>query len=302
MLSQQVSDWETATDSLTDTEYVPCTEYSDLDFDDDDLHVIGPVTGELDPDNPTEQERTEDATNTEDAGPTDPSTDTTAPQNHNEDVEPNIDVEDWDDLPIPQTRPKRNRKKNKVASRRKLRTAAVQMDGGLSSYLTYLATVVSPLSTPAGVAKGRISTAVPHISTSLDVADGGKLEGQKGGSEDHSMTLLDPEVVEQAIQEPGTTTVQEAQVRNATPTDYEQWKAAAENELHSSFYGMYAVTEATKEEISSAGAILPMKCVWTVKAGGVKKCRGVVCGNFQKSQHANKCGQPRRRPPVSWPP
>ena len=144
MLSQQISDWETATDSLTDPEYVPCTEYSDLDFDDDDLHVIGPVTGELDPDNPTEQERTEDATNTEDAGPTDPSTDTTAPQNHNEDVEPNTDVEDWDDLPIPQTRPKRNRKKNKVASRRKLRTAAVQMDGGLSSYLTYLATVVSP--------------------------------------------------------------------------------------------------------------------------------------------------------------
>ena len=74
------------------------------------------------------------------------------------------------------------------------------------------------------------------------------------------MPLPDPEVIEQAIQDPSTRTVPEG------------WKAAAEHELHSNFYGMHAATEATKEGISRAGTILPMKGVWTIKAGEVTKC------------------------------
>ena len=48
---------------------------------------------------------------------------------------------------------------------------------------------------------------------------------------------------------------------------------------------MGAVTQTTPEELEKVGGqrgILPMTAVWVVKASGLHKSRGCVCGNFQK--------------------
>ena len=87
-------------------------------------------------------------------------------------------------------------------------------------------------------------------------------------------------------EEPGTTTIQEREIKQTGKLDWEQWTLAANAELIGSFYEMNAVSIATKAEIEKCDRILPMKCVWTQKANGTRKCRGVICGNFQRKSDA----------------
>ena len=57
--------------------------------------------------------------------------------------------------------------------------------------------------------------------------------------------------------------------------------------MQGSFQRLGAVTDTTPEELARAGGkygVLPTKSVWTVKPGGVYKCRGVACGNFAQRQ------------------
>ena len=84
--------------------------------------------------------------------------------------------------------------------------------------------------------------------------------------------------------DPDARTIPESEVRAATGQTAERWKLAAEKELQESFYKMNAVSETTAEELARIGGIsqvLPMKSVWSIKAGDLYKCRGVVCGNFE---------------------
>ena len=48
---------------------------------------------------------------------------------------------------------------------------------------------------------------------------------------------------------------------------------------------MGVVTQTTPEELEKVGGrkgVLPMTAVWVIKALGLHKCRGCVCGNFQR--------------------
>ena len=94
---------------------------------------------------------------------------------------------------------------------------------------------------------------------------------------------IDEEAEAQLLLEPGARAVPESEIRAASGPELEQWKLAAETELHDSFYRMSAVTNTTKEELAAVGGhsgVLPMKAVWTLKPGNLRKCRGCVCGNF----------------------
>ena len=99
---------------------------------------------------------------------------------------------------------------------------------------------------------------------------------------DDQLYEVDANAISPANEEPGTITVQQGDVRRSSGAEWEQWRAAAENELNNSFFGMDAIAVATPADIAAAGTILPMKAVWTIKPGGLHKCRGVVCGNFQE--------------------
>ena len=60
---------------------------------------------------------------------------------------------------------------------------------------------------------------------------------------------------------------------------------AAEAEVTQSFKDIGAVTNTTPEELEAIGSmrnVLPMTAVWVIKKGGLQKCRGCVCGNFQR--------------------
>ena len=88
-----------------------------------------------------------------------------------------------------------------------------------------------------------------------------------------------------ALNEPGARSVSDKEVRNSTGAERAQWILAAEEELQGSFFGMGAVTNTTPEELQQVGGqrgVLPMTSVWLVKAGGLRKCRGCVCGGFQQ--------------------
>ena len=99
---------------------------------------------------------------------------------------------------------------------------------------------------------------------------------------DDQLYEVDANAISPANDEPGTITVQQGDVRRSSGAEWEQWRAAAEAELNNSFFGMDAIAVATPADIAAAGTILPMKAVWTIKPGGLHKCRGVVCGNFQE--------------------
>ena len=95
--------------------------------------------------------------------------------------------------------------------------------------------------------------------------------------------LIDEGTGEQLLLEPGPRVVTEAEIRAAILPELEQWKLAAEKELHESFYRTEAVSITTAQELAAFGGrsrVLPMKAVWTRKANGIYKCRGCVCGNF----------------------
>ena len=77
----------------------------------------------------------------------------------------------------------------------------------------------------------------------------------------------------------------DAEVRSGTSAEIALWKVAVEAEYNDSFVKMNAVSIATPADIESIGgfaATLPMKVVWSVKPGGRRKCRAVVCGNFER--------------------
>ena len=84
------------------------------------------------------------------------------------------------------------------------------------------------------------------------------------------------------LDEPGTVTISEAQVQNATGKELEQWKQAAEAELLNNFHGIGAMIVSTSDKLAQAAEILPMKAVWTIQFGGLHKWRGVVCGKLQR--------------------
>ena len=98
-------------------------------------------------------------------------------------------------------------------------------------------------------------------------------------------------VEEQALQsaeelelEPGSRTVTESEVRNSTGKENEGWRTAAFKEYQESFLEMQAITVSTPQEVAAAGGpsrALPMKLVWVQKPEK-KKCRAVVCGNFEE--------------------
>ena len=84
--------------------------------------------------------------------------------------------------------------------------------------------------------------------------------------------------------EPGSRTVTEKEVNQSTGADREGWIKAAWKEYQESFLDMQAVSIATPAEVAAiggAGRALPMKLVWVQKPEK-KKCRGVVCGNFEE--------------------
>ena len=92
-------------------------------------------------------------------------------------------------------------------------------------------------------------------------------------------TLEEPEELE-----PGSRIVSEAEVCASLGKERDGWDAAARREYQESFMDMGAVTVATSSDISRAGGrgrALPMKVVWTQKPEK-KKCRAVVCGNFEE--------------------
>ena len=84
--------------------------------------------------------------------------------------------------------------------------------------------------------------------------------------------------------ESGSRIVTEQEVRQATGDERRGWVEAAFQEFNDSFMKMEAVRTATSDDISRAGGfhkVLPMKVVWTQKPEK-KKCRAVVCGNFEE--------------------
>ena len=93
-----------------------------------------------------------------------------------------------------------------------------------------------------------------------------------------AMTITDPQ-----SHDLGTVIVEENKVREATGPTRERWVTAAEKEYVENFIRMNAFTETTQEELAEIGGqskVLPMKCVWSIKEGGLYKCRAVVCGNY----------------------
>ena len=99
------------------------------------------------------------------------------------------------------------------------------------------------------------------------------------GGEQLVSTLEEPEELE-----PGSRIVSEAEIRAATGATRDAWHAAAHKEYKESFMDMNAVARATPSDIARAGGrskALPMKVVWTQKPEK-KKCRAVVCGNFEE--------------------
>ena len=52
------------------------------------------------------------------------------------------------------------------------------------------------------------------------------------------------------LDEPGTVTISEAQVRNATGKELEQWKQAAEAELLNNFHGIGAMIVSTSDKLA----------------------------------------------------
>ena len=95
---------------------------------------------------------------------------------------------------------------------------------------------------------------------------------------------IDEDAEAQLLLESGARAVAEAEIRAATGPDLAHWKLAAEKEVQESFYKMNAVSDTTAAELAEVGGqsgVLPMKAVWTRKPGGIHKCRGCVCGNFE---------------------
>ena len=84
--------------------------------------------------------------------------------------------------------------------------------------------------------------------------------------------------------EPGSRIVTDAEVRAASGTEQKGGQDAARKEYLESFMEMGAVATATPCDVARAGGAhkaLPMKVVWTQKPEK-KKCRAVVCGNFEE--------------------
>ena len=89
---------------------------------------------------------------------------------------------------------------------------------------------------------------------------------------------------EEPEQEPGSRIVSDAEVKAATGAELQGWQEAAKKEFLESFMEMGAVATASPRDIARAGGqsrALPMKVVWTQKPEK-KKCRAVVCGNFEE--------------------
>ena len=87
------------------------------------------------------------------------------------------------------------------------------------------------------------------------------------------------------LTEPGARTIPGKEITGSTGAVRARWATAAEAEVQQSFMDMNAVTETTDEELQSVGGlrgVLPMTVVWVIKPGNVYKCRGCVCGNFQR--------------------
>lgn len=85
------------------------------------------------------------------------------------------------------------------------------------------------------------------------------------------------------VEDPAARLVSDAEVKNTIGVEAARWHAAAEQEFNESFIRMNAIAESTCADIEKAGGArgtLPMKVVWSIKAGGKCKCRAVVCGNF----------------------
>ena len=85
--------------------------------------------------------------------------------------------------------------------------------------------------------------------------------------------------------ESGARLVQEAEIRASAGPELAKWKLAAEAELQNSFRDTSAVTRTTAEELRQLGGLCkvsPVKCVWVIKPGGIRKCRVVACGNHQQ--------------------
>ena len=107
----------------------------------------------------------------------------------------------------------------------------------------------------------------------------------QGDSSTEDGTVEIDSSLQQTLEEPGSRTVSDKEVRESTGAARAQWTLAAETELEGSFYDMGAVTETTPEELQQVGGqrgVLPMTAVWVQKHGGLAKCRGCVCGNFQQ--------------------
>ena len=89
---------------------------------------------------------------------------------------------------------------------------------------------------------------------------------------------------EELQQEPGSRTVTEKEVKESTGDERRGWIDAAWKEYNESFLDMGAISVSTASEIKAFGGAhraLPMKLVWVQKPDK-KKCRGVVCGNFEE--------------------
>ena len=89
---------------------------------------------------------------------------------------------------------------------------------------------------------------------------------------------------EEPEQKPGSRIVSDAEVKAATGAELQGWQEAAKKEFLESFMEMGAVATASPCDIARAGGqsrALPMKVVWTQKPEK-KKCRAVVCGNFEE--------------------
>ena len=96
--------------------------------------------------------------------------------------------------------------------------------------------------------------------------------------DEDSLGTLEEELLAEEVQS-GARIVPQSEVMRSQGEERARWYDAAHEELLNFKYrGVFAPATRAERELASP---LPVKCVWALKKDGRRRCRAVVCGNFQ---------------------